>query len=199
MIQRGIKICYTLNMENFDDIIRKANEGNKEKFKKEGREVIGMNESKDVELIQGQQIELYTNGVGGCTVVAAAVEYPDGRTSAHLSHFDSFGTQVEEIRLSSLAHEDPSKFSIAIIVRGDWEKQGDKWKMIPKQDAQIEIDKLLSSLEGLSKVEVKILPYSESIQIGELTRGVSFTVKVDSSDGKTKAKLMWWEGSESLL
>jgi|ERR1035437_2312681 hypothetical protein len=183
-------------MDNFDELFKKANQGAGKQFQEEGREVVEMNQSKTIEIIPtGKEIELFTTGTNGCTLVLAIAKKDSGEVFAHLSHFDPtlLTEQIDE--LQKLINRKINSLSLIIITRGDYVKKGEKYVMETTTDSQKEIEKIVSIAESVDFNVIKVLPYSTGIVVGQ-ARETRF--QISRKNNETTAKVMWWKGTETL-
>lgn len=181
---------------NFNELLRKTNQGTSEKFKKEGREVVGMNQSKTIEVVpEGKEIELFTTGTNGCTLVIAIAKKDSGEVFAHLSHFDPVHLMEQTAELQKLLNKKITSLSLRIITRGDYVKKGERYEMETTPDSQKEIEKIVAITENVNDKTIKVLPYSTVLTIGE-TRETYF--QISRKNNELNAKVMWWNGTETL-
>jgi len=183
-------------MKNFYEPLKETNLGAEKQFQKEGREVIGMNQSKTVEVVpEGKGIELFTAGTNGCNLVIVMAKKDSGEVFAHLSHFDSIHLAEQITELQKLIDKKIDNLSLTIITPGDYVKKGERYVMETTPDSQKVTEEISAIVESVKEKTIKVLPYSTMLSAGE-TRETRF--RISRKKDKISAQIVWWDGTETL-
>ena len=136
--------------------------------------VVSMNEAKTVAIAADQKHTLFTFGLGGCTAALVISQRPDGSSVATMTHYDHLHRQIHPLIIQREAmqhHKDlpeGTTHSVMIVSPGDYIKIGEKWeRKIKDEDIVNLLIDAAKRVLGDSKIEVKLCPYSESMEIGK--------------------------------
>lgn len=147
---------------------------------KAGTKLIGMDDYGSVDIHSGDMAKIATFGLGGCTAVAVVSEYLDGNKSAHVQHFSPICQELSESVFRSVMTKSQGVVSrkVVVMVPGQWvESSGDRWMMIPMDQASL--DSLLEAGNLSDDDNARVYSYDESKWRGQYGQG---TLMVELGD-----------------
>lgn len=139
-----------------------------------GTQLVGMNEFGCIEFPADtdEKAKIATFGLGGCTAVAVVSEYPDGRKSGYIQHFDPLHKLVAEIKLHDHLEggHDATSRRIVVMTPGDWRQDSEgQWAMAPNDELMV--DNLLQAGNLQGSDDVTVYSYSCSWTDGRYGQG----------------------------